>query len=562
MIKKVIIIGLISLVLCFLFLLGTEGVLRLAGYGESHRLFLEYPQASQPSYRINTAFYYQYFPAPIKASLEHTVEWGWPIPKRKDDDTYRIFVFGGSVAAGDSMDSAFSFTRILECMLRDSFPKLHFEVYNLACPALNSHVMRAAAKEAAALKPDFFVIYMGHNEYFPWAKQEMPPSAATIQWRMALKELRVFQVPGLLQAREAGIPDDITDARLFFESAIKMYPDAPGRQRLYQNFSDNLEAICRSGTQAGAEIVLSTLGANLRDVPPFASLHRPGLTEEALRDWEAHFQKGCEAVKPGSNTYDLDEACASFERALAIDSDHAETNYQWARCLLQRGDADEALKYFSRARDYDGFFIRADSRINEIVRRSAADWSGRGVHLADTEAIFTAQSHNGIMGNDFFYDNVHVLFEGYHRIALSIFNVLEQRIAEQQGVAPAKERLAVDTCKERLGLSPYLELIYMKDVLQQLGRYQTFAPQMDGAFMEKRISEVEAKLSDKAFEEALAALDKALSWWGDDFQIRRVTAQLLMAAGRDAEAQAVMAQIMERYSDWPAAQNFKKLMDK
>jgi hypothetical protein len=35
-----------------------------------------------------------------------------------------------------------------------------------------------------------------------------------------------------------------------------------------------------------------------------------------------------------------------------------------------------------------------------------------------------------------------------------------------------------------------------------------------------------------------------------------------MEAGRDAEAQAVMAQIMERYGDWPAAQNFKKLMDK
>ena len=86
----------------------------------------------------------------------------------------------------------FNFSRILECMLRDAFPDTCFQVYNLACPALNSHVMRAASKAAAALEPDFFVVYMEHNEYISWIKYEMPPRSVTIQWRMALKQFRVF----------------------------------------------------------------------------------------------------------------------------------------------------------------------------------------------------------------------------------------------------------------------------------------------------------------------------------------------------------------------------------
>lgn len=61
-------------------------------------------------------------------------------------------------------DSAFSFGRILEILLRDRYPKAEIEVINAAMTAINSHVVLPIVRESTDLEPDLFVLYLGNNE--------------------------------------------------------------------------------------------------------------------------------------------------------------------------------------------------------------------------------------------------------------------------------------------------------------------------------------------------------------------------------------------------------------
>lgn len=552
--KKIFWIALISIVLCTLFVSVTESVLRLAGYGEPRSLFLYRSDGLEPHYIVNPAFYAHFFPKDIRENFRNTLNWGWAIPAVKSANSFRIFVFGGSVAAGDVPDNAFNFSRILECMLRSAYPTVTFEIYNLACVALNSHVMRAAAREAALLKPDLFVVYMGHNEYIAWATTPVSPHSIIIQLRMALQNLRLIQIAGFQPMHNP------SNASEFFERSVKLPQGTPGRERLYKNYHCNLAAICRSANKGGAAVVFCTLGCNLRDVPPFYPLHRSGLSDEQMEQWEELFREGLAAADPNANSYDMQRAVSFFERCMKIDPDHAELNYQLALCLMHLGRYDEARHYFARARDYDAFFIRADSRINALVRQTAENRSSQDIIFADTEKDFIAESPNGIMGNDIFYDAVHVLFRGNYIIASSVFNSITALVASKTGLPVNQEILSIEACKQRLGLSPYLDIQHVKDALEELERYREFHPRIDSSFLRERISELEKHVGEQAFDEALCRLDAALEFWGDDFYIRRVKALLLKRAGRDEEARLVVEQITKSYPNWPAAQKLKQFI--
>ncbi|MEE8369051.1 MAG: hypothetical protein V3S30_12145, partial [Thermoanaerobaculia bacterium] len=85
------------------------------------------------------------------------------IPSDKGENTFRIFVLGGSAAMG-TPDASFGLSRVLEALLQETYPRLNFEVVNAAMTAVNSHVVNEIARSCARLKPDLFVIYMGNNE--------------------------------------------------------------------------------------------------------------------------------------------------------------------------------------------------------------------------------------------------------------------------------------------------------------------------------------------------------------------------------------------------------------
>jgi len=127
---------LVSIVLVPLLLFGLlEVVLRIAGYGFPTTSIVRCEVNGKKRYCDNVKFGWQFFPKNIAREFGPFV-----FPLNKSDNTYRIFVLGGSAAHG-TPEPAFGFWRILRVLLEDSFPDTNFEVISMAMPAINSHVV-------------------------------------------------------------------------------------------------------------------------------------------------------------------------------------------------------------------------------------------------------------------------------------------------------------------------------------------------------------------------------------------------------------------------------------
>jgi tetratricopeptide (TPR) repeat protein len=67
------------------------------------------------------------------------------------------------------------------------------------------------------------------------------------------------------------------------------------------------------------------------------------------------------------------------------------------------------------ARDLDALAVRADSRINAVIREAAARHAG--VALVDAVTLLDAQSPGGMPGRELFYEHVHFTLPGNYQLA-------------------------------------------------------------------------------------------------------------------------------------------------
>ena len=420
-----------------------EAGLRLGGYGYPTTFFLG-PDSSG-SYTVNHRFTWRFFPRPLATR---------PYPctlTAKPAGAVRIFVLGGSAAQGFP-DPSFNFGRILAVMLSEQYPGRQFEVVNAAIPATNSHVALEIARECAAHEPDLFLVYLGNNEVIgPYGPGTVfsPGSSGVgvIRARVWVNSIRSSQLLDDLTARFRGHGSDVDrvpDMETYLRGAVPA--DDPRLTAVYDNYRRNLSDICGVARRAQAAVVLCSVGVNLRDCPPLASLHRSDLIAEELVQWESIYKAGI-ALEAENRWPD---AIRQYEAAEKIDSRFAELQFRLARCLMKAGRSVEARERFALARDLDALRFRADSRINTIVREVAAAQGPTGVRFADAERELTERDLGaaGVAGKDLFYEHVHLTFEGNYVLARA---VLEQvaaalpQLAGRSGEVPSPQR-----CAERL----------------------------------------------------------------------------------------------------------------
>ncbi|MBP8130959.1 MAG: tetratricopeptide repeat protein [Candidatus Hydrogenedentes bacterium] len=400
------------------FLAAFEGFLRLTGYGETTRPFLTHTFDGKTYWRINPSFYRQFFSVPPYMMVDWD-EFEFVLPADKAPNAVRIFVLGGSAAHGDP-DPKRGFPRQLEYMLRATLPGIEPEVYTVAFPAANSHLMRALAAACARLQPDFIIVYMGNNEFAgPFNDPHTGASGIVtpptlVRMRIALSDSRIVQwlnnmlttrlnVAGLLQTR----------CHPFAPETPPVEGDAGNY--FYDNFAENLESICHLSEEAGARVVLCTVASNVRHWKPMGSGNSPALAESELAPWRELMDEGRAAEARG----DWATAARVYGNALTIDGGHAELHYRYATCLWRLGNFDAAREHFYRARDLDVFHWRADARLNAIVVEVAARHANHAA-LADAEGALARASDHGAPGGEFFHDYVHLNFEGCHEIARCI----------------------------------------------------------------------------------------------------------------------------------------------
>ena len=150
--------------------------------------------------------------------------------------------------------------------------------------------------------------------------------------------------------------------------------DDPRLKATYAHFRQNLEDICRVATGSGAKVIACTVPVNLQGCAPFASLHAPNLAPAQLQEWERIYGEGV-ALGGGG---DLDEAARVYRDAARIDDRFAALPFRPG--TVRRGarpGRGSRLVWFSAARDLDTLRFRADTTINDTVRRVAAALGSR-----------------------------------------------------------------------------------------------------------------------------------------------------------------------------------------
>lgn len=525
-------------------LLVLEVALRLLGIGFSTRYFQPVPDRSD-ALMGNPRFGWSYFPPAIARMPEPFVMHG-----TKKPGTIRIFVIGSSAALGFPMP-AFSFSRILEVMLRERFPALEFEVINTSIVAINSHVCVAIAEDASREHGDLYIVYEGNNEVVgPWGPGTVfagfSPNRTAIRAMLALRSLRIAQVldSALSMVRGAGTITEWTGMELFLDRKI-----AADDERLagtVEHFRANLLAIC-DAVRRGAEapLVLCTVGVNLLDCPPFASLHRPGLTAEEQGRWEQSFARAVALQESG----DAKAALAEFAVAEAIDDRYAELEFRSAQCLLALGRDPEASRRFERARDLDALRFRTSAALNEVVRSVAAERSD-GVVLVDVERLMAAPEHSphGIPGESLFYEHCHMTFEGNYLIASALFDAAVRAVPELKSGAEGAVPPSLEACASLLGWNARAKAEVLRSLTTLIAR-PPFTYQIGHEQAMRRIDEQVAALAEASTPAAMQTwrteFEAAIRKAPRDWILRREFGTLLVQLGDLEEAEAQLRRALE-----------------
>jgi Flp pilus assembly protein TadD len=464
----------------------------------------------------------------------------------------RIVILGASAARGTPA-AEYSVGRVLRVMLQERYPGVEFEVINTGVAAINSHAVRDIADDCARLGTDIFIVYLGNNEVVgPFGPGSVfrthTPSLAAIRIGLWLRSTRIGQLlSGWIQAVVgSNEPTEWSGMAMFMEKSVPAHDER--LNAVYSHFRQNLRAICRSAQRCDARTILSTVPANLKDSPPFASQHRPGLQPEELGRWQAAFEMGRTAED--SSRYDV--AVKHYAEAARIDDRFAELQFRLGRCQLALGESAVAREHFARARDLDVLRFRADSRINRAVREVASEMSGQGVFLLDAAQRFAARDPEGqgLPGSKFFYEHVHLNFRGNYVLASELLQMVDSLLPPDVRARATAAFPTALRCAQLLALTDVELFRFERDVFQIMeGAPFTGQPEYEKD-RARRMSRLQAFLaranSPSAANESVAQLGAAVQRDPEDLFFRIKYAESLAHVGRIDESVQQHAILMGR----------------
>lgn len=535
----------IFLVVPVLLVLLLELGLFIAGYGHNTHAYAALDQADKHLITDNYTFSWRFFPPPIAREFDP-----FCFPQEKDNQTIRIFILGSSPAQGVP-DGAYGFGRILEIMLKEAYPNLRFQVVNTAITAINSHVVREITRDSLQYKPDLFVVYMGNNEVVgPFGPGTVFSPASGNLWFIRLgmwfKTTRIGQLLSQITGGQGSGKEDLNQWRgLEMFLGNKVSPQDPRLKDVYSHFRDNITDIRDMAIRAGSGIVFCTVGVNLKDSPPFASMHRQDLSDQDKQKWQEFYNKGVAAEQAEQ----YQEALAYFLAAERIDDFFAALNFRMARCYQFLKQNDNAVKYYFRARQMDALRFRADETIGSIIR-DVADNSGKpvkNVYLADAVEEFRLNSPLGVPGKELFYEHVHLNFHGNFILARSVFNQVKRHLQTKLDTAvlnSSPQTPPPETeCARLLSYTPWNQYRTLDTVLNDYIKNPPYSNQL---YHQQRVDELEQWLSamrEQLNERLLAASEssyqRSVEKYPEDSWLRRKYARFLHEVKGDLEAAEV-----------------------
>jgi tetratricopeptide (TPR) repeat protein len=523
-----------------------ELLLRLCDYGYSPHFFLRAKLNGQDVFVENQKFSRRYFPPALARTPQPAL-----FAAAKAADTFRVFVFGESAAMGDP-EPSFGFSRILEVLLAEKIPAKRIEVINVAVTAINSHVIRQIARDCASKQGDLWIIYMGHNEVVgPYGAGTIfgaqTPPLPLIRANIAIKGTRLGQLFDSVRARfsKTAAPAEWEGMEMFLKQQIRA--GDPRMPRVYSHFQRNLEDVVDMGLASGAHVLLSTVPSNLKDCPPFGSLHRPNLSSALQAEWEQTSLVGIEA----ESKTNLQAALQAYEKCEQIDPDHAELHFRMARCFIAIGNTNAAHHHFVSARDLDTLRFRADTKINQIIHTVAGKHAGESFAFLDAIELFLRASFDGITGDNFLYEHVHPNFEGNYLLARSMAEkTLSIYLGDhpKAGESSSGSWFSPGECADRLALTDWDRLQITDEMIRRFEQ-RPFTQQLDQKQRMQRWRQQRETLqgvqeSDR-LTAAIAVYERALQSRPGDWILHENFAKLLQATSDPPGAEREWRKVLD-----------------
>lgn len=370
-----------------------------------------------------------------------------PFPLERPPGGLRIFVLGGSAAAGwpyhlgDTNLSA-----LLERKLRALFPGRPVEVINMAAGTYGSHRVKLILEEVLRYGPDAVFLYNGNNEFLEnLVFRPLSPPAPFHHAAVARLGYRVYAALTAplpkFDVQNYDLRNQVWNQLAFAFSRTSRYREDPRQfQALQEHYRFNVEASVAAASEARVPLLLLTCPVNLKDWLPNVSRHRPDLGPEGLARWTAAFREGYLAVERGAHQ----AAVAPLRAAIAIDDEYAEAHFWLGVALLKTGQRAEARAAYLRALERDAFPFRELPEFQAMLRGVA---TSTGTPLVDVVPALDAVAGDGIPGFDTFIDYVHLTEQSQEVVAHEMLRSLRAR-----GLLPGVT--AEDVERTRIAVEP------------------------------------------------------------------------------------------------------------
>lgn len=354
--------------------------LRIFNYGNDYSSFVTLSDNFSDYYVLNPKLPQKYFgniqnpPSVIPDAFE----------KIKRDSTFRVFVFGGSSAAGWPFIPNASFSRVLKRRLEFLYPNNFIEIINCGISAVNSYTIDDILPDALDMEPDLILLYAGHNEFYgalgEASTQKLASSRVMKKFILNLSNYKILQ---LIKNILAGVlasdsPNDSGTlmSRMIGEKSIPL--DSEEYNSCFEEFSANVSEIVELSKSRNIPIIISNLSTNLMQKPlDFLSSNEP---TKAL----SLYGKGIEQTE---------------------------------------NDSADARQLLISAKDTDELRFRISSKFNNELEKIAEKYQ---VPFINVDKVFSENSPKKIPGFNLMVDHLHPTIEGQELIAESFFSKMDE----------------------------------------------------------------------------------------------------------------------------------------
>ena len=339
-----------------------------------------------------------------------------PVAFRKDKtpETRRIFILGESSTLGFPFGDQGSYSQFLKLGLDQLEPTHKYQVINLGAFGFASYRILRVFKEVLNYEPDLIVLMTGQNEFLE--KREYGAGPKFIWLQEKLSRFRIYCLLKIIVLKfQPERERKLLSADVKWE---KMSTEKETREKIIEHFRFNVQEMKRLGQKQKIPLLFLTAPSNLKDFPPYHSIHRKDLSAAELESW----QKDLEQAKKLSADKKCDKAIPVLERLIGLDREYADSWYLIGQCFYEQGKIKEAKFAFWNALEKDAWQVRALPEFNAIIRGANQEKA----MVLDLEKIFEDQSPGGIPGDNLFYDHCHPRLPAHALIAREIIARLNQ----------------------------------------------------------------------------------------------------------------------------------------